>query len=83
MDKKVVQTKVDIKKDGTLPTQRGKEAMAKIMASLQKVDTSSQEAKLNETSMDDNNGGRVIYTLQKGEAILVNGKKVIIVNIKK
>lgn len=71
------------KKAISLPTKRGEEAMAKIMASLQKVDTKAPDAKLNETTMDDNNGGRVIYTLQKGEAILINGKKVIVVNIRK
>jgi hypothetical protein len=82
MDKKTIKN-TSKQEETEFPTKKGKETMAKIMVSMQQVDTNTPEAKLNETSMDDNNGGRVIYTLQKGEAILVNGRKVIIVNIKK
>lgn len=78
MSTKAIKGKID-----EIPTTRGKEVMARIMSSLQRVKTETQTAKLNEHSMEDNNGGRIIYTLTDSEVVVVNGKKIIIVNIKK
>jgi hypothetical protein len=72
MDKKVTKTKtVSLKKKDY----SGKEVMAKIMASLQKVDPEGTDAKINEYSMDDNNGNRVIYFIVDGNKYIFNGNR--------
>ncbi len=38
------------------------EVLVQLLEEMNKVDTSSAEAKDNAESMDDNNGGRIIYT---------------------
>jgi len=60
-----------------LPTKRGAEVMAKLMASFQKVDLKSKETEMNEYSMDDNNGRRIIYLVINGKsyAFIGNRKK--------
>ncbi len=41
-------------------TKRG-QSLTDLVSTLQSVDTKSKEVKANETSMDDNNGGRIWY----------------------
>lgn len=74
MDKKIIKEKRRQNKKG-FPTKQGEETMAKIMASLQKVDIEASDAKLNETSMDDNNGGRVIYFIIDSKKYVFKGNK--------
>ncbi len=38
------------------------EAIIELLGTMKTVDTTSEEAKKNAGSMDDNNGGRIIYT---------------------
>ena len=42
-----------------------KRLLSQLMQNLQSVKTDTPEAKANETSMSDNNGKRIIYTLTK------------------
>ena len=41
---------------------------AELMAALKSIKAETQETNLNETSMSDNNVGRIIYTLIKGKS---------------
>lgn len=52
------------------------EAMDKLLKTMDKVNTESPDAEANITSMDDNNGGRIIYTYTK-EMLAKMGIKII------
>lgn len=43
------------------------QSLAAFIQAMQSVQTESEEAKLNETTMSDNNGKRITYTIIKGK----------------
>ena len=69
-------TKKKDKQDApSFPTPKGVEAMARVMKWLQEVDMEAPDAEANETSMSDNNGGRIIYVVIDGKPYSFNGNK--------
>lgn len=53
------------------------------MASIQKVDTKAPYAQASDTSMDDNNCGRVIYVLKDEDLFVARGRYVINIDNRK
>lgn len=43
------------------------QSLAAFIQAMQSVKTETEEAKLNETTMSDNNGKRITYTIVKGK----------------
>lgn len=54
-------------KKGTESISTKPQSLAAFIQSMQSVKTESEEAKLNETTMSDNNGKRITYTIIKGK----------------
>jgi hypothetical protein len=57
----VVSISSTVKKLGVTPSKNGDIALVELIEVLQGIDTTSPLAKLNETSMPDNNGGRIKF----------------------